>query len=187
MPAYTEILDGVLGELEHTLRSMPSDSLDTFCQALLDTRRVFVAGKGRSGLHLRAFAIRLMHLGLTVYVVDEATTPAVSEGDLLVIASGSGRTASLIQYATKARSLRAKVALLTAFPDSPLGQQADWVVLIPAPSPKVENPGAVASIQPMANLFEQSLGVWLDIATMQLTDRLGLTAEQMFARHANLE
>ncbi len=156
MPTYAD-LDRVLGEITDTLRSIPPDSMDAFCQVITDSRGVFVAGKGRSGLHMRAFAIRLMHLGLTVHVVDEATTPAINADDLLVIASGSGQTPSLIQYATKARSLRAKVALLTAFPDSPLGQEADVIVHIPAPTPKADDPGSVASIQPMANRLSSRL------------------------------
>ena len=32
-----------------------------------------------------------MHMGLTVYFVGEPTTPAIKEGDLLVIGSGSVR------------------------------------------------------------------------------------------------
>ena len=47
-------------------------------------RRIFVAGEGRSGFSAKGFAMRLMHLGYTVYVVGETITPALREGDLLV-------------------------------------------------------------------------------------------------------
>ena len=39
----------------------------------------------------------------------------------------------------------------------------------------------------MANLFEQSLLLMLDVLTIQLMSDLNLTSEQMFTRHANLE
>jgi 6-phospho-3-hexuloisomerase len=39
----------------------------------------------------------------------------------------------------------------------------------------------------MGSLFEQSLGLMLDIVILQLMDELGMDAEQMFTRHANLE
>jgi 6-phospho-3-hexuloisomerase len=91
----------------------------------------------------------------------------------------------LAQYANRAKSLQARLALITTAGDSPIGAQADYIVLIPAPSPKRESAGT--SIQPMANLFEQTLLLVLDVLTIQLMSDLNLTSEQMFARHANLE
>ncbi len=46
----------------------------------------------RSGLMMRVFAMRLMHMGFESHVVGETLTPAVEKGDLLVIGSGSGET-----------------------------------------------------------------------------------------------
>jgi 6-phospho-3-hexuloisomerase len=102
-----------------------------------------------------------------------------------VIGSGSGGTPSLVQYASRAKALNARLALITTAPNSPIGQQADVVVRIEAASPKVS--GVRPSVQPMANLFEQSLLLLLDIVTIQLMHERGLTSEEMFRRHANLE
>ncbi len=63
------------------------------------TGRVFVAGAGRSGLVLRMAAMRLMHLGMTVHVAGDTTTPAISSGDLLLVASGSGTTSGVVKSA----------------------------------------------------------------------------------------
>ena len=52
---------------------------------------------------MRGFAMRLMHLGLQVYVVDDVTTPAIKTEDLLIIGSASGNTKSLVQYAGQAK------------------------------------------------------------------------------------
>ena len=132
--------------------------------------------------------MRLMHLGLHVYVVDEVTTPGITADDVLVLASGSGKTASLVQYASKAKEIGATIVLITAYPDSPVGHHADKVVHIPAPTSKAEGKSSsVQSAQPMANLFEQSLVLLLDICTLQLMKALSKTGEQMFAHHANLE
>jgi 6-phospho-3-hexuloisomerase len=185
LPTYPDLVNEICAELLTTLKGVSEAELAALRQAILDANRIFVAGKGRSGLFMRAFAMRLMHLGLTVYVVDDVTTPAIGAGDLLVIGSGSGSTASLAQYATRAKSLQARLALITTAGDSPIGAQADYIVFIPAPSPKRESAGT--SIQPMANLFEQTLLLVLDVLTIQLMSDLNLTSEQMFARHANLE
>jgi 6-phospho-3-hexuloisomerase len=179
---YPDLVNEICAELLTTLKSISEAELAGLRQ---DANRIFVAGKGRSGLFMRAFAMRLMHLGLTVYVVDDVTTPAIGAGDLLVIGSGSGSTASLAQYANRAKSLQARLALITAAESSPIGAQADYIMFIPAPSPKRERAGT--SIQPMANLFEQTLLLVLDVLIIQLMSDLNLTAEQMFARHANLE
>lgn len=185
MATYPDLVTGICAELSTALKSINEDDLAALRQALLRANRVFVAGKGRSGLQMRAFAMRLMHLGLTVHVVDDVTTPAIGAGDLLVVGSGSGATASLVQYAARAKSLKAQVALITTAATSPIGEQSDYHLRIPAPSPKTDGTGG--SIQPMANLFEQSLLLVLDILTMQLMAELNLTSEQMFTRHANLE
>ncbi len=180
-------VDIVLGEVAIALRAVSADEVAEFQREVIGAKRVFVAGKGRSGLFMRAFAMRLMHLGLHVFVVDDVTTPSIAAGDVLVLASGSGKTASLLQYASKAKDIGATVVLITAYPDSPVGHHADKVVHIPAPSVKAEGSSGVQSAQPMANLFEQSLILLLDISSLQLMKALSKTGEQMFARHANLE
>ncbi|MFN8372659.1 MAG: 6-phospho-3-hexuloisomerase [Anaerolineae bacterium] len=185
MKTYAERVTAIIAELDAALRLINSAELDALRAAIRRARRVFITGKGRSGLQMRAFAMRLMHMGFTVYVLDEVTTPAITAGDLLIVGSGSGGTASLVQYVTRAKTLGAAIALLTTAPHSPIGTQAELVVQIPAASPKISSAGG--SIQPMANLFEQALLITLDIIVMQLMDELNLTSEQMFTRHANLE
>src|ERR1700738_269625 len=70
--------------------------------ALRKANRIFVVGAGRSGLALRAAAMRLMHLGLNVFVTGETITPAIQKGDLLLAASGSGTTSTIVISAEKA-------------------------------------------------------------------------------------
>lgn len=187
MSDYQDLVSAILSELEGSLRSVSPDSLNILRQSIHNAERIYVAGKGRSGLYMRAFAMRLMHLGLTVHVIDDVTTPGIGEGDLLIIGSGSGATASLVNYAEKARKVGAQVALVTAAKISPIGDCADHVVYISAPSPKTAMADGRMSIQPMANLFEQVLGLLLDVVTMQLMDDLKISSKQMFMRHANLE
>jgi 6-phospho-3-hexuloisomerase len=180
----------VTAELARLLDEVDEGSVRAFEQALLTARRVFTAGAGRSGLMMRAFAMRLMHLGLAVHVVGGTTTPSLEPGDLLVIGSGSGETASLQAQARKARGLGAGVALVTIVPDSTIGKLSDPVIRIRAPSPKAAAvPGGqpASSVQPMGSLFEQGLLLLLDIVVMRMSEAKGITHEQMFRRHANLE
>jgi 6-phospho-3-hexuloisomerase len=186
MPAYPELVTAVTSELTAALRSIDPEAVANLRRDILQTRRIFVAGMGRSGLRMQGFAMRLMHLDRPVHVVGEVTTPAIDAGDLLLIGSASGRTASLVSYAQKASELNAQVTLITIADESPIGKYADSIVRIAAASPKIAD-GSTASIQPMGSLFEQALGMLLDIVIMQLMDDLNMDADAMFSRHANLE
>ncbi|RMF80109.1 MAG: 6-phospho-3-hexuloisomerase [Chloroflexi bacterium] len=187
MSDYQALTAAVLAELDRTLKAIDVAQVAALNAAILNAPRIFVAGKGRTGLRMSAFAMRLMHLGRHVHVVGEVTTPGIKAGELLVIGSGSGRTDSLVQWAEKAKSVGATVALITIMPVSRVGQHADVIVRIPAVSPKINNGQAATSIQPMGNLFEQALGILLDIMVMQLMDTLDMDSDTMFTRHANME
>ncbi len=178
-----------IDELRPVLAAVEAARVEDLVRAIGAAPRVFLAGAGRSGLAMRAFAMRLMHLGLDARIVGDATTPALRTGDLLVIGSGSGATGSLVAIGQKARSLGGKIALITTAPDSPIGKIADIVVRLPAPTPKGRAPArdGVTSRQPMATLFEQSLWILLDTAIMLAMEEAHATSEAMFERHANLE
>lgn len=186
MRAY-EINKQVVKELEASLTSIDEAKTEQFVQQLLQQESVFIAGAGRSGFMAKGFAMRLMHMGYRSYMVGETTTTAIKENDLLVVCSGSGETQSLVSIATKAKKLHAKLALITINPQSTIGELADIVIRIPAPSPKAKANNDVASIQPMGNLFEQSLLLYLDMLVMLLMEAKGMSSEEMFKNHANLE
>lgn len=187
MADYKRNMKMVLGELGQLFDRLDESELDRLAQAIVDSGVVFAAAAGRSGMLLRCAAMRLMHLGKPAYVVGEIVTPPIHEGDLLLIASGSGETGSLVSMAKKAKGLGAKIALVTANPRSTIAGLADVAVTLPAPTPKAEVRDYVASEQPMGNLFEQSMFITMDIVVMELMAKLGKTSEMMFTRHANLE
>jgi 6-phospho-3-hexuloisomerase len=93
-----------------------------------DTPRAYVAGAGRSGFIAKAFALRLMHLGLDAYVVGETITPAFKRGDTLIVFSGSGETHSIVSVCETAKELGGRVCLITAVPESRMRELADCVV-----------------------------------------------------------
>ena len=177
----------VLDELSQTLNSIDASNADEFVNTIIKSNEIFVAGAGRSGYQARGFAMRLMHMGEKSYMVGDTTTPNIKDGDVLVVCSGSGETKSLVAMAEKAKSLAAKVALITINPQSTIGRLADVIIEISAPSPKSAKDGEIKSIQPMGSLFEQSLGLFLDISIVMLMEKKGLDSDTMFGRHANLE
>ncbi len=183
-----DLIEQVLTELTACVRQVRAESLVQAGELIESAARIFVAGAGRSGLCMRALGMRLMHLGKTVHVVGEITTPSIATADLLILGSGSGRTSSLLAMAEQARRRGAQVLLFTTDAGSPLAERSDLCVIIPAPSFRVT--GEVhdsISIQPLGTLFEQSLFILCDSLILRLMQRTSVSTAQMFERHANLE
>lgn len=147
--------------------------------------RIFVTGAGRSGLVLRMAAMRLMHLGRIVHVAGDTTTPAISTGDLLLVASGSGTTSGVVKAAETAAKAGARIAAFTTNPASPLATLSDAVVVIPA-AQKTDH-GSTLSRQYSGSLFEQVLFLATESVFQTLWDNTDEPAEQLWLRHANLE
>lgn len=178
-------VDLVLGEVARTVGAVDPSQLAEAAGALARAERVFVFGQGRSGIALRGVAMRLMHLGLVTHVVGETTAPAIGAGDVLLIASGSGTTGSIVRAAEKARSVGAGVVVFTASPGTPATVDARAVIVVPAQA-KTDH-GSAASEQYAGSLFEQSVLLLGDALFHSLWRRTGSAAEELWVRHANLE
>jgi 6-phospho-3-hexuloisomerase len=178
----------ILKEAENTLGKVDSKSYYALVDLILDSKRIFLSGAGRSGLMIKAFAIRLTQLGIENFVVGAVSTPAIGKGDLLLIGSASGETSSLVIIGKKAKKYDAKVALITAYNESKIAKFADFLVSLPASSPKVKKIKQVQqSVQQLGTLFEQSLLIFLDIIVRMLMNRTKKTSNEMYRCHANLE
>ena len=178
------IVNELLRTAERTATS-DADALARLVDLLEGAERIFVLGAGRSRLALRMTAMRLMHLGAEVHVVGDTTTPAIGPGDVLLTASGSGTTDSIVRAAARARDTGARVAVITTAATSPLGDLADVQVTVPA-AQKRGGDGAT-SAQYAGSLFEQAVVVLGDGLFHALWQRQGTSADDLWQRHANLE
>jgi 6-phospho-3-hexuloisomerase len=184
----TSYLKTILHELTRNQQWIDDTQLDGFVDAILAARHIFLAGSGRSGVAIRGFTNRLMHLGLSVSWVGDITSPHTRPEDLLIVGSGSGRTESLVALGGKARASGVSVALITMDAQSSLGQLADVVVVLPGVSPKVRGDlPQVTSVQPMGSAFEQITALTCDAVVLELMQRTRQTSQDMFTRHADLE
>jgi 6-phospho-3-hexuloisomerase len=182
-----ENISDILKEIQTTLRRVDFRELDYMLDAVVKAERIFCAGAGRSGLMMRSFAMRLMHMGLQVYVVGETVTPAIGKSDLLVIGSGSGETKSLLNMAQRAKQAEAHIALLTVIPGSSIGGYADCTVAIPATTAKVGGKVNTRTVQSKGSLFEQCLFMLLETAVLSLMKQKDFDPDAIMTRHANLE
>ena len=185
----SEYAAAVSAELRDTLAALDDAQVDALAQMVVDAKRVFLSGAGRSLLMAKCCAMRLMQLGLTAFVVGETTTPAITAADLLIAVSGSGETAGIVCMAQKARSAGARLALITIVPDSSAGRLADAVVRIDASSTKVASAQARSSVQLGGGLFELSALLVLEALVMQVAEKRGIEEPNvlLMRNHANLE
>lgn len=171
-------VDVVAGELSRALAQVDALNFDRFVDELrVPGRRWFCTGQGRSGLVAQMAAMRLMHLGHRTHVVGEATAPAITGGDALLVLSASGTTPISLHFADTARRTSALVALVTATSASPLRRLADATLEVPA----------LASVQFGGSLFEQTALLVLDAAALALDADDPHTRDAMQRRHANLQ
>ncbi|MCI6660541.1 MAG: 6-phospho-3-hexuloisomerase [Peptoniphilaceae bacterium] len=174
----------ILQELEQSLQNLPNDFYESLKEAVQKAPRIFVYGTGRSGFMLKAFAMRLMQIGFTSYVVGETITPSIQKDDLLFLASSSGETPSVVDAAKSAKNAGAKIITITGQKDSSLSVIEEPILRIESGS-KFET--SKASVQPLGSLFEQALLILLDAFVLHLSSGDKDLNDEMAKQHANLE
>lgn len=182
----TDLLHAIRAEIAGVLEEVRREEVERAVTALNAAERVFVAGAGRSGFMANAFAMRLVHLGLRVHVVGEATAPALAPGDTLVAVSGSGTTAGTVRAAAECRRAGGSVLAVTTDPDSELASTADEVLHLPAAT-KYRRAGEPASIQPLSSLFDQAVHLVSDAICLRLSQLREISQEAANAAHVTTE
>ena len=109
MELMKESIEAIIDNIHEAEEYLVAEDIDDFLDIIVSANNVFVTGAGRSGLAAKAFAMRLMHLGLSAYVVGETISPAIYEGDCILAISGSGETNTITSAAKISKNRGAKV------------------------------------------------------------------------------
>lgn len=174
----------ICNELRQASEQIRAEQLDQFVEAVDSHQRIFVYGTGRSGLMLKALAMRLMQVGYQSYVVGETTTPSVGSGDLLIVASASGETGSVCSAADDGVKQSADVLVITGSQESTLSEKHQPLIRIKSATKFAESE---VSVQPLGSLFEQMLLLIFDGVILRMSTRNADTNKQMAQRHASIE
>jgi 6-phospho-3-hexuloisomerase len=163
-----------------------TDAANRLCDEIERARRIASYGVGREGLMMRAFCMRLMHLGFDAHVVGDMTTPPIGPGDLLMISSGPGAFSTALALLGVAKDAGARTLVVTAQPGGEASQRADVMIHLPAQT-MADDRGGKVSVLPMGSLFEAAQLIFFDLISIMLRERTGQSSEGMRARHTNLE
>lgn len=176
------------------INKIEEESVSEMIDTIVNSEGIFIVGTGRSELVGKMFAMRLMHLGFTVFVVGDVTTPAIKKSDCLIAISGSGETKTVTLAAETAKEVNAKVVGITGNPESRLRESLDIVINIES---KTKRPwkhytsnvlkGHYDDLAPMGTLFEDSTHLFLDGLIAEFMARLGKKETDLKRRHAIIE
>lgn len=175
-----------LGELAAVLDRMEDDAVDRAIGSLAAAKHVSVFGGGREGLQIRGFAMRLFHLGRSVSVVGDMTTPALGPGDVFLVTVGPGEISTAVALVGVAKAAGATVLVITAQPEGRVPKMADEVLVLPAQT-MANDQGAAVSLLPMGSVYEGALFVLFEVMILKLKETLGITSEVMRGNHTNME
>jgi 6-phospho-3-hexuloisomerase len=180
---YPSVLTRLCEETRAVLEPL-GPGVDDIVRTVAAARRIACYGVGREGLVMKAFCMRLMHLGLDVAYVGDMTTPPLGAGDLLIVSAGPGEFSTVVALMETAKAAGASTMVFTAQPAGGAAQRADVVVAVPTQTmADAEGTGVL----PMGSQYELALWIFLDIAVLELQTALQASAEDMRHRHTNLE
>ena len=176
------------------INKIEEEQVSQMIETIINSDCVFIVGTGRSELVGKMFAMRLMHLGFTVYVVGDVTTPAIKDSDCLIAISGSGETKTVTLAAGTSKDVGASVIGITANLESTLSKLLDVVINIDS---KTKEPwkhytsnvlkGNYDDLTPMGTLFEDSTHLFLDGLIAEFMALLGKKEQDLKKRHAIIE
>jgi 6-phospho-3-hexuloisomerase len=173
-------------ELSQVFGAIPDTTVEMLLKEISKAKRICLYGVGREGLTIKAFAMRLFHLGLDVHMVGDMTTPPVAKGDLLIVSSGPGKLSTVAALLEVAKVAKARTLVITSQPKSHDARKADVVIHLPAQT-MASDTKAKTSFLPMGTLFEMTQMLFFEFVVMLLRERLNQSPVEMRKRHTNLE
>ena len=189
-------INAILDNIKNAEEFLDEETIDKFEDIIIESKNIFVTGAGRSGLAAKAFAMRLMHLGLSAYVVGETISPAIYEDDCIIAISGSGETNTIVSASKIAKNRGSKVLAVTSYPESTLGKLSDAYVFVKGKTKKEVDDenymkrqihGNYTSLTPLGTAFELTTLVFLDAIVSELMEKMQQTESDLKARHTVLE
>jgi 6-phospho-3-hexuloisomerase len=178
-PAFSESRGYIADRVTEVLARISAEVVQQTLAILLKAPKIFVYGAGRSGIIGRAFAMRLVQVGLDAFVIGESTTPIVRSGDAVFILSGRGESQSSIQTANIVRREGAQLIVLTGRATSKLAHAANLAIPLEFPDDAKQ-----AELAPLGTLFESASLQFTDALISAIMRARGESEESMRRRHA---
>ena len=189
---YLNTVEKVLLEIDDVLWSIDHSKLSNLVN-LLATSNIKILGysAGRMGFGLKAFMMRLNHLGIPAYWFGDNYIPPMNENDIFICCSNSGETKSVLNIMEifKNKS-HGKTVSFVGNECSSMGKSADLCIKFKTCNGglnSADDPSKINSIQPMTTLTEQSMFILFDIIVLMLIEKLNINLNDTKQFHSNVE
>ena len=189
---YIELCNAVQTEINKVLSSIDDVKLNEFVD-ILTKKNIKILGysAGRMGFGLKAFLMRLNHLGIPAYWYGDNYVPPMNENDIFICCSNSGTTASVYNIAEIFKN-KAKGCIVSFVGNetSKIAQISDIAIKFKTCNGglnSADDDTKINSIQPMSTLTEQSMFILFDVITMMIIDKLNIDIKETKIYHSNIE
>jgi len=140
-------MDVALRELQNMWDDLNKETLDQIVQKLTESQRNLIIGlgAGRMGYSLKAFIMRLSHIGYLTYMLNDTSLPRVDSDTVVLINSSSGETPTMKLYIDQCRNAGCFIISFSADANSYIASNSNLVLNIPT----------IKTKQIMKTVFEQ--------------------------------
>ena len=189
---YMQLVSNVQNEISEVLTSIDETKLNAFVEMLLKPNiKVLGYSAGRMGFGLKAFMMRLNHLGIHAYWFGDNYIPPMGKDDIFICCSNSGTTKSVVSIMDifKAKS-NGKIVAFVGNNSSKMGDSADLAITFKTCNGglnSADDHSKINSIQPMTTLTEQAMFILFDIVTLILINKLHIDLNETKRFHSNVE
>jgi len=159
----------ILDEIDMMHDSLVKNDVESYIELLTEklsssSGDIIGLAAGRMGYALRAFIMRLNHMGFNASMIGDTNVPRVKQDSILFINSSSGETPSILLFAEQAKNEKGEIFLTTCNKKSSIGKLSNSSLQIPT----------IQSLQLMKSPFEQFSMLLYDYIIYRLVDTLGL-------------
>lgn len=193
MGKYNSFKDTVLNEIDTVLASIDETKLEAFVDLLTSNPDIKVLGysAGRMGSGLKAFVMRLNHLGIKASFFGDNYVPPMNSNDVFICCSNSGTTKSVVNILEifKAKA-GGKVVSFVGNDNSKMAELSDIAIKFKTCNGglnSADDPSKINSIQPMTTLTEQAMFVLFDLIVMMIIDKMNININDTKQYHSNIE
>jgi 6-phospho-3-hexuloisomerase len=175
------VIDLAISEVRSLAYSIDRDEYRDYVEAMaafmLNADAVIGVGAGRMGYSLRAFIMRLTHMGYPAFMIGDTGVPRVTASTVVIVSSSSGETPTNVLYAKQARQHGGVIFALTSDSKSKVAEIASYHLAY----------GKINSMQPMKTAYEQFTYLLFDAMVIDLIRIKGVDVEKMSRSHSVLE
>ena len=172
----------ILDEIDMMHDSLVKNDVESYIELLTEklsssSGDIIGLAAGRMGYALRAFIMRLNHMGFNASMIGDTNVPRVKQDSILFINSSSGETPSILLFAEQAIIKKGEIFLTTCNKESSIGKLSNNIIRIPT----------IESVQLMKSPYEQFSMLLYDYIIFRLVETLGLDKEKISSNHSILE